>query len=257
MITFLMRYCSRPSTFLTLIMKRLIFIFIVFGFQDGCGQNTPWTLGIKANAGQSGVSKTEVRDIEIRDKFKPEVTFGFGVRGGYIFSKLFTTTIDLEWQHMGDKRVRIMDFDAVGIGRVVNQTGFINRFQRVQIPVSLVFTPFSCKLSPFAKVGFMPNFILNGTFEETFTSNQSNATAFTESEIDFEISPNKKLQKQTHFFAGAGIRIGKHWSVEAVHYFAKKLEYVTGYSEQEFKLFPTHYSHALQGTQFSLVYHIW
>jgi hypothetical protein len=237
--------------------KLLLFVTITFlGFQEGFGQNSPWTFGVKTGMGQSGLMKTEVLDHELKDVFKPGFNYGFGLRSGYRFLNFFTATVDLEWQHVGDKRVRTMDFFAQGDGRIVNTIKFDNKFQRVQLPVALQFSPFSKTIRPYAKGGFAPSYILSGSFARTFTSTRNNTLDHEHTDADFDLPPNKDLRRQTLFFAGIGVAIGKHWSVEAVHHFARRMNYVTRYTPQLFVLWPTYYSYALRGTQLSLVYHV-
>ncbi|MBE8971349.1 hypothetical protein IQ277_35725 [Nostocales cyanobacterium LEGE 12452] len=103
----------------------------------------------------------------------------------------------------------------------------------------------------------MPNRLLNGSFDNEFTSSESATVDFDKAEADFNIEPNKNLDRQLNFFAGIGVGIGKHLSVECVRHFAGRLKYASDYHLNTFVLYPDYYSYALRGTQFSLVYHIW
>ena len=238
-------------------MRQLLLVSMILMCVQHCyAQKSPWTFGLKAGIGSSGRNKVFYPESGVSEAYKTGTNYGFGIRGGYRFMKYFTATLDLEWQQVRDERFRTMTFNASGTGRVVNTVRFENVFQRVQVPIAIQFTPFTKTIKPYVKVGIMPNRLLNGSFDNEFTSSESATVDFDKAEADFNIEPNKNLDRQLNFFAGIGVGIGKHLSVECVHYFAGRLKYASDYHLNTFVLYPDYYSYALRGAQFSLIYHI-
>ncbi|MGG7666597.1 outer membrane beta-barrel protein [Dyadobacter sp. BHUBP1] len=238
-------------------MKQLLLLFVIFMGVEHCyAQKSQWTFGLKAGIGSSGRNKVSYPDSEVSDTYKTGTSYGFGIWGGYRFLKYFTATVDVEWQQVLDERVRTATFNSPGTGQVVNTVRFENVFQRVQVPVAIQFSPFTKTIKPYVKVGIIPNRLLNGSFDNEFRSSESATVDFDKADADFDMEPNKNLDRQLNFFAGIGVGMGKHLSVEFVHFFAERLKYASAYSFNTFVLYPDYYSYALRGTQFSLVYHI-
>ncbi|KAA0989614.1 outer membrane beta-barrel protein [Dyadobacter aurulentus] len=231
--------------------------FLLVSLSCSFAQNSPWTFGVKAGIGKSGSNRTVIRDIEVRDEYQRGNNYSIGLRTGYRFLKYFTATADIEFQQFSDERLRVFNFNAENVGRIVNTTQYDNEFQRVQLPVALQFSPFTKGFQPYLKAGIMPFCILKGSFDNQFRSSVTGIEEPRKLKADFDLLPNRKLDRQMHFFAGFGIKIGRHLSVEAVRYFAGRMDYVSGYSQFNKVLYPTYSSYALRGTQLSLTYHIW
>jgi hypothetical protein len=231
--------------------------FLLVSLSCSYAQNSPWTFGVKAGVGKSGSNKTVIRDIEVRDEYSRGNSYSVGLRTGYRFLKYFTATADVEYQQISDERLRVFNFNAENVGRLVYTTRYDNNFQRVQIPVALQFSPFRKGFQPYVKAGIMPNYILKGSYDSQFRSSVTGVAEPVRLAADFDLYPNRKLNRQMDYFAGIGVNVGKHLSIEAVRYFAGRLDYVTGDGRFNKVLYPTYYSYAMRGTQFSLTYHIW
>jgi hypothetical protein len=231
--------------------------FLLVSLSCSYAQNSPWTFGVKAGIGKSGSNKTVIQDIEIRDEYSRGNSYSVGLRTGYRFLEYFTATADVEFQQISDERLRVVDFNAVGVGRVVNTIRYDNKFQRIQVPIALQFSPFTKGFQPYIKAGIMPSYILKGSYNYHFKSSVNGPSEPVKLEADFDLYPNRKLNRQMDYFAGIGVNVGKRLSIEAVRYFAGTLDYVTGDSRHIFVLYSTYYSYAMRGTQLSVTYHIW
>ncbi|WP_031525988.1 outer membrane beta-barrel protein [Dyadobacter crusticola] len=238
-------------------MNRLILILaLVTGFSKSYGQSSPWILGGKIGFGTSGINKSEYEIPEIYRDFSRGASFAFGIRGGYRFFRYFALNVDVEWQHLRDNQKRTNSFRSANEDWVTNTLQYEANLQRLQMPVTLQFSPLKkAEFRPYIVVGIVPTYILSGSFMEKGRSSVE-GVIFPDVDLDadFSIPQNRKYKSASHFVAGLGLGIGKHFAIEALHHFGEKLVYTTFDPGNTFVLPPTRITYAQRISQLSLIY---
>ncbi|WP_171036545.1 outer membrane beta-barrel protein [Dyadobacter sediminis] len=206
-------------------LKYLIFLLIFF--KTGCvsAQSSKWTFRLKPGYGWAGTEKTIILDRETKDEFSRGFKIGSGVRAGLRLSRFLTLAMDAEWQFSQDLRIRT--FDARNSADTSNDpvytTFYRNNFKRIQLPLTLQYSPFDKSFKPYITAGIMPSFITSGRIRYTAKSSLIGEIDSGNTPADFTIPANEKLRKNFSYIAGVGLNLKKRVSFELVYQFAKPI----------------------------------
>jgi hypothetical protein len=187
-------------------------------------QSSKWSFNLKPGIGWPGTDQTKILDSETTDDFGRGFSFASGLRVGFRLSKNFKIAADPEWQIVQDSRMRT--FNVMGrADPLVYKTSYRNNFQRVQLPLSLQFSPFPKLAGAYIMGGIMPSTILSGRINYIQRSSRDGEIGSESLKADFTIPGNKGLRNDLVGIAGGGFMITRRVSLEVVYQFNKPMQY--------------------------------
>lgn len=237
-------------------MKLRIALFLVCSMLtlSAQAQKSGVTVGLKMASGWTGRNVTETVDRELTDRYRQKSTFAGGVRIGYHVSKRFSLVADVEWQRLGDSRVRTFQVQGLtdGLGPLIFTTKYDNRFERIQVPLQIQFHPIPQIGAFYLSAGVMPTYLLKG--RTTYSATSSRTGELPSGEVDiFDIPANQYSRRDVLFVSGIGTSIGKHLFVEATYQFNNPFTYSAFDPGNTFIGVPLYTSRANQGLLLSII----
>lgn len=195
-------------------------------------QRPRFTVGLKAGVGLSGTNRKEFLENNpplsvMADQYRPRRTEAVGLRLNYRLIRRLHLTLDAEYQRLRDYRQGDWTFLANGGVRFEYTNRYENRFNRIQMPLTLRVDVLTTeKTALYLRGGVQFARLWGGHTEYVFSSNIP--TIYGESrsyDIPLDIPANRHLRTEWMPVAGVGWQAGRHLALELTAHFGRKLSY--------------------------------